>query len=61
MEFEASVVIDGDFEIEITPEDVELQMEFRKAGLIIFPVGKKLVTTVVKQFMTKGMKPRLLT
>lgn len=53
MEFEAPKKIDGEPEVEIEAEDIESEMEFWKAGLILFAVGKDLSMNDVKQFMVK--------
>lgn len=39
--------------MEITDEDVESEIEFWKAGLILFVVGKELSVNALKHFISK--------
>lgn len=39
MDFQDPKLVDGELEVEIMAEDVESQVEYWKAGMILFAVG----------------------
>lgn len=54
MEFVAPKVIDGEIEIEIKTEDIELEVKFWESALVMYVLGDDLSINAVKQFMMKN-------
>lgn len=45
--------MEGELEVEIEEEDVESEMKYWEASLIMYVIGKDLSLNVVKQFMIR--------
>lgn len=54
MEFVAPKVIDGEIEIKIKAEDIELEVKFWESALIMYVLGDDPSMNAVKQFMMKN-------
>ncbi|CAK8562385.1 unnamed protein product [Lathyrus sativus] len=53
IEFVASKMVEEDLEVEIEGEDVDNEMKYREASLMMYVIGKDLSMNDVKQFMTR--------
>lgn len=53
IKFSAPKLVDGEFIVEIEADNVDFELKFWEASLIMYALGKDLRMNVVKQFISK--------